>query len=48
MHEQQVTYHRTTGTHSTAWLIAQAMTDGLVVVTRDVAFEDYDVETFAC
>lgn len=29
-------------------LIAQAMTDGLVVVTRDVAFEDYDVEIFAC
>ena len=29
-------------------LIAQAMTDGLVVVTRDIAFEDYDVETFAC
>lgn len=29
-------------------LIAQAMTDGLVVVTRDAAFADYAVETFAC
>jgi len=29
-------------------LIAQAMTDGLQVVTRDSAFEDYDVEIFAC
>lgn len=29
-------------------LIAQAMTDGLHVVTRDVAFEAYDVKTLAC
>lgn len=29
-------------------LIAQATSDGLHVVTRDVAFEDYDVEILAC
>lgn len=29
-------------------LIAQALTDGLVVVTRDAAFADYDIETLAC
>lgn len=29
-------------------LIAQATTEGLVVVTRDVAFDDYEVEVLAC